>query len=55
MVYNSSSSSFILSGEPNIASILSDFEVSISPDSQYRPDITYIPPGEFRLIDMYSS
>ena len=42
-VYNSSPSSFILSGEPNIASILSDFEVGLSPDSQYRLDITCVP------------
>ena len=53
MIYNNSS--FILSGEPNIASILSDFEVSLSAENQYRPDISYVPPGEFRLIDMYSS
>ena len=55
IVYNSSSSNFRISGEPNISSILSDFEVSLSPDNQYRPDITYVPPGEFRLVDMYSS
>ena len=44
----SSSSNLVSSGEPNIASILSDFEISITPQNQYRPDITYIPPGEYR-------
>ena len=52
-IYNSANASS--TGEPNIASILSDFEISSSPENQYRPDITYIPPGEYRLVDMYSS
>ena len=29
--------------------------MSVTPDSQYRPDITYAPPGEYRLIDMCST
>ena len=52
---NDESLNATISGEPNIASILSDFEVAITPTNQYRPDITYIPPGEFRMIDMYSA
>ena len=27
----------------------------MTPDNQYRPDIAYAPPGECRLIDMYST
>ena len=54
-IFNDESSTTTISGEPNIASILSDFEVAITPTNQYRPDITYIPPGEFRMIDMYSA
>ena len=53
-IYTSSANS-TSNGEPNIASILSDFEISISPQNQYRPDITYVPPGEYRLIDMCAS
>ena len=52
-IYNSANTPS--TGEPNITSILSDFELTISPTNQYRPDITYIPPGEYRLVDMYSS
>ena len=54
-IYNSTSASFKISGEPNISSIVSDFEISISPGNEYRDGTTYIPPGEYRLIDMYSS
>jgi hypothetical protein len=53
-IYTSSANS-TSNGEPNIASILSDLEITISPQNQYRPDIAYIPPGEYRLIDMYAS
>ena len=54
-VFNDPSSRNNISGEPNIASILFDFEVSVTPSNQYRPDITYLPPGEYRMIDMYSA
>ena len=54
-VYNNASKNISASGKPNISSILADFEVNISPTDQYRPYITYVPPGEYRLIDMYSS
>ena len=46
---------FKISGEPNIASVVSDFEISISPGSDCRDNITYIPRGEYRLTDTYSS
>ena len=54
-VYNSSSSNFKISGEPNIASIVSDYEINISPGNDYRDYIAYLPTAEYRLIDMYSS
>ena len=54
-VYNDPSKTISGSGKPRISSILVDFEVNISPTDQYRPDTTYIPPGEYRLIDMHSS
>jgi hypothetical protein len=44
-----------MSCEPNITSVLSDFEISVSKDNDYRDNITYVPPGEYRLIDMYST
>ena len=54
-VFNDPSSRNNISGEPNIASILFDFEVSVTLSNQYRPDITYLPPSEYRMIDMYSA
>ena len=54
-VYDDPSAELTSGGQANIASILSDFEVSVSPTDQYRPDITYVPPGEYRLVDMYST
>jgi hypothetical protein len=34
---------------------LSDFEIPISASNQYRSEISYVPQGEYRLIDMYSN
>ena len=54
-LYNSSSNGLSSSGVANITSILSDFEIPISSTNQYRSEISYIPQGEYRLIDMYSN
>ena len=54
-LYNSSSNGLTASGVSNIANILSDFEIPISASNQYRSEISYVPPGEYRLIDMYSN
>lgn len=39
----------------NIASVITDFEVSVSPDNRYQPNISYSPQGEYRLIDLYGT
>ena len=52
-LYNSSSNGLSSSGVASITSILSDFEIPISSTNQYRSEISYIPQGEYRLIDMY--
>ena len=36
----------------NLTNILTDFEISVSESSQYRPFISYYPQSEYRLIDM---
>jgi hypothetical protein len=54
-VYNSSSNGMQGGGSTNLTNILSDFEIAISNTNQYRPEIAYAPPGEYRLIDMYSN
>ena len=47
--------STIGSGTPNLANILTDFQIAVSPTNQYRPEISYTPLGEYRLIDMFSN
>ena len=43
------------SGTPNVTNVLSDFEIPISATNQYRPEISYVPPGDYRLIDLLSN
>ena len=38
----------------NLTSILSDFEIAITADNQYRPIILYAPTSEYRLLDLFS-
>ena len=54
-LYNSQSTGMTGSGAPNISNILSDFEIPISSTNQYRPEISYTPPGEYRLIDLFNN
>ena len=42
-------------GTPNLANVLTDFQIAVSPTNQYRPEISYAPQGEYRLIDMFSN
>lgn len=52
---NSRDNGMIGTGSPNVVNILSDFEIPISATNQYRPEISYVPPGDYRLIDLYSN
>jgi len=54
-LYNSQSNGLTSSGLANIINILSDFEIPISATNQYRSEISYVPQGEYRLIDMNSN
>ena len=54
-IYNSNSSGLVGAGKTNLTNILSDFEIAISNTNPYRPEISYAPQGEYRLIDMYSN
>jgi hypothetical protein len=38
----------------NLTNILSDFEIAIMAENQYRPYILYAPTSEYRLVDMLS-
>ena len=42
------------SGQPNLANIITDFEVAISEKNQYRPEISFRIESEHRLVDMSS-
>lgn len=39
----------------NVNPIITDFQVPVSALNTYRPDISYIPSGEYRLVDMYGT
>jgi hypothetical protein len=39
----------------NIAPIITDFEISMTGDNTYRPNIEYTPQSEYRLIDLYGA
>ena len=55
-IFNSATTvSMFSNGSTNLTTILSDFEVPVSTTNQYRPEITYNPSAEYRLIDMYSN
>ena len=51
----SNSDGMIGSGAPNVVNILSDFEIPVSATNQYRPEISYVPQAEYRLVDMYEN
>ena len=54
-IYNSVGSGLQGAGSTNLTNIPSDFEFPISSTNQYRPEINYVPQGEYRLIDMYTN
>ena len=54
-VLTSGNTSVMGSGQPNLLNILTDFQVAVSGSNQYRPEISYVPQGEYRLVDMYTN
>jgi hypothetical protein len=40
------------SGEPGITNILTDFEITVTPTNNYNGEISYLPSGEYRWIDL---
>jgi hypothetical protein len=43
------------SGSASLSNTLTDFEIAIDAQNSYRPEISYAPAGEYRLIDTYSN
>ena len=39
----------------NVLPVVTDFVVAMSATSGYQPDVTYVPSGEYRLVDMYGT
>ena len=54
-VYSSISNGLAGVGGTSLTNTLTDFEIAIDAQNSYRPEISYAPPGEYRLIDMYSN
>jgi hypothetical protein len=54
-VYSSTSNGMAGAGGTSLSNTLTDFEIAIDSQNSYRPEISYAPPGEYRLIDMYST
>jgi hypothetical protein len=52
-IFNSVSSGFVSGNNSNIAPIITDFQVPFSAVNQYKPNLEYVPNGEYRLIDLY--
>jgi hypothetical protein len=48
-----SASQFILGSTANIFPVVTDFVVPFSATNAYVPDVTYVPSGEYRLVDLY--
>ena len=44
-----------LDGTNNILNIISDFQVAITSDNQYRGEVIYAPSAEYRLLDLHQS
>jgi hypothetical protein len=41
------------SGSPNLANIITDFELAITDNNQYRPSINFNIGSEYRLVDLH--
>ena len=54
LILNGTSTNLITTGSSaNIYPVITDFVVPFSAGNTYVPDITYTPPGEYRLVDLY--
>jgi hypothetical protein len=39
-------------GEPGITNILTDFQIAVTPQNNYNGEVSYLPAGEYRFIDL---
>ena len=54
LIINGASSNQIIAGSnANVFPVVTDFIVPFSATNTYQPDISYVPSGEYRLVDMY--
>lgn len=54
LILNGTSTNLITTGSSaNVFPIITDFVVPFSAGNTYVPDITYVPSGEYRLVDLY--
>jgi hypothetical protein len=48
-----SSSNIVVGSSANVFPIVTDFQVPVNATSAYLSDISYVPSGEYRLVDLY--
>lgn len=54
-VFGADTRLFSSGNNSNLSNVITDFQISVTPDNRYQPDITYSPTGEYRLIDLYGA
>ena len=54
ILFNDNSTGMSSSGAANLANILTDFELGVSVSNQYRPFVSYVANGIYRLVDLNS-
>ena len=53
-VYNDDNLAGGNAGAPGITNILTDFQITVTPTNNYNSEISYLPSGEYRWVDMKS-
>jgi len=55
IVNGTSTTQVVLGSSANVFPVVTDFVVPFSAVNNYLPDVTYVPSGEYRLVDLYGS
>jgi len=55
IINGTSSNQTIIGSSANIFPVVTDFVVPFSATNGYVPDVTYVPSGEYRLVDLYGT
>lgn len=55
LVFNSNNNLLNGGNNANISPVISDFVVAVDATNRYKPNIVYVPTGEYRLFNLYGS